>query len=69
MLLIAAMERDRLDRWLADGLPVAVREADPSRWRDLAEAVAAGAPGVAAVVDAGYTEVAPGSLTVIAVDA
>ena len=69
MLLIAAMERDRLDRWLADGLPVAVREADPSRWQDLAEAVAAGTPGVAAVVDAGYTEVAPGSLTVIAVDA
>lgn len=68
MLLIAAMERDRLDQWLAEGLPVAVREADPARWRTLSDAVARRAPGVAAVVDAGYTEVAPGSLTVIAVD-
>ena len=69
MLLIAAMERDRLGRWIDEGLPVAVRVADPARWRMLSDAVAARAPGVAAVVDAGYTEVAPGSLTVIAVDA
>lgn len=68
MLLVAAMERDRLDRWLEDGLPVAVRDADPVRWSQLSDAVAARAPGVAAVVDAGYTEVTPGSLTVIAVD-
>lgn len=68
MLLAAVMERPRLDRWISDGLPVAVREAGPERWRALAAAVAARAPGVAAVVDAGYTEVAPGSLTVIAVD-
>lgn len=68
MLLIAEMERDRLDGWTADGLPVAVREAGRDRWRALSEAVATGTPGVAAVVDAGYTEVAPGSLTVIAVD-
>lgn len=68
MLLAAVMGRPRLDRWITDGLPVAVREADPERWRELAAAVAAQAPGVAAVVDAGYTEVAPGSLTVIAVD-
>lgn len=68
MLLIAAMERDRLDRWLGEGLPVAVREADPARWRELSDSVARRVPGVAAVVDAGYTEVAPGSLTVIAVD-
>lgn len=68
MLLIAEMGRARLDRWIAQGRPVAVREADRPRWRSLSEAVAAGTPGVAAVVDAGYTEVAPGSLTVIAVD-
>ena len=68
MLLIAEMDRARLDRWIGEGRPVAVREADRSRWRSLSEAVAAGTPGVAAVVDAGYTEVAPGSLTVIAVD-
>ncbi|HHX84041.1 MAG TPA: peptidyl-tRNA hydrolase, partial [Actinomycetales bacterium] len=41
----------------------------PDRWAELSAAVVAGAPGVAAVVDAGYTEVAPGSLTVIAADA
>ncbi len=68
MVLIAEMERGRLERWIVDGLPVAVREADPDRWRELSAAVAEGAPGVAAVVDAGYTEVAPGSLTVIAVE-
>ena len=68
MVLIAEMDRDRLERWIDGGLPVAVREADPARWRDLSAAVSARAPGVAAVVDAGYTEVAPGSLTVIAVD-
>lgn len=68
MVLIAQMPRGRLDAWMADGMPVAVREADPGRWRELAAAVAASVPGTAAVVDAGYTEVAPGSLTVIAVD-
>lgn len=68
MLLIAEMSRGRLERWIADGCPIAVREADHLRWRALSEAVAAGTPGVAAVVDAGYTEVAPGSLTVIAAD-
>ncbi|EYT64229.1 peptidyl-tRNA hydrolase [Dietzia sp. UCD-THP] len=68
MVLIAEMDRDRLERWIDDGLRVAVREADPARWQELSTAVSARAPGVAAVVDAGYTEVAPGSLTVIAVD-
>lgn len=68
MLLAAVMDRPRLAEWIVDGLPVAVREADPDRWRELSAAVATEAPGVAAVVDAGYTEVAPGSLTAIAVD-
>lgn len=68
MLLAAVMNRGRLEKWIADGLPVSVREADPARWGQLSDAVAARAPGVAAVVDAGYTEVAPGSLTVIATD-
>lgn len=68
MLLAAVMERSRLDAWIAEGLPVAVREAGPGRWRDLARDVADDAPGTAGVVDAGYTEVAPGSVTVIAVD-
>lgn len=68
MLLIAEMPRTRLEQWIADGCRVAVREADPARWRSLSAAAARSEPGVAAVVDAGYTEVAPGSLTVIATD-
>lgn len=68
MLLAAALDRPRLEQWLAEGLPVAVREADPARWAALTRAVASGEPGLAGVVDAGYTEVAPGSMTVIASD-
>lgn len=68
MLLMAEMSRARLAQWVGDGCPVAVREADSARWQELSAAVARSVPGVAAVVDAGYTEVAPGSLTVIATD-
>lgn len=68
MLLAASMDRARLDEWIAEGLPVAVREAGAARWDALARGVRANVPGVAGVVDAGYTEVAPGSLTVIAAD-
>ena len=68
MLLIAEMSRARLENWIGEGCPVAVREAGPGEWRELSAAAAGSEPGVAAVVDAGYTEVAPGSLTVIAVD-
>ncbi|HMT48526.1 aminoacyl-tRNA hydrolase [Dietzia sp. UBA5065] len=68
MLSAASMDRARLDAWIAGGLPVAVREADPGRWGELSGAVAARVPGVVGVVDAGYTEVAPGSVTVIAED-
>src|SRR5699024_6179827 len=64
----AAMPRPRLDEWIAQGLPVSVREAAPERWCRLTGELAAGRPGVTGVVDAGYTEVAPGSVTVIAVD-
>lgn len=68
MLLAAAMDRSRLEEWIAEGVPVAVREAGLDRWRTLVRDVTDAVPGVAGVVDAGYTEVAPGSLTVIAVD-
>lgn len=68
MLLMAVMSRPRLEAWISEGLPLAVREADADQWRGLEQTAAAGGPGVAGVVDAGYTEVAPGSLTVIAVD-
>lgn len=68
MLLAATMGRPRLEQWLAEGLPVAVRDADPGRWAALTRSSAAGEPGIVGVVDAGYTEVAPGSVTVIADD-
>lgn len=68
MLLAATMGRPRLEQWLTEGLPVAVRDADPGRWAALTRSSAAGEPGIVGVVDAGYTEVAPGSVTVIADD-
>lgn len=68
MMLIAGMPRRRLEEWIGEGLPVAVREADPARWGELTAALASRRSGVSAVVDAGYTEVAPGSVTVISVD-
>ncbi|MDT9121218.1 hypothetical protein RSW84_27630, partial [Escherichia coli] len=42
----------------------AVRQATPERWADLLAADAAGT--AVAVRDAGFTEIAPGSVTVIA---
>ena len=68
MLLAAEMDAERLHRWCAEGLPCAVRVADRRRWADLCARATAGDRGTAAVVDAGYTEVAPGSMTVIAED-
>lgn len=46
--------------WRAAGHPLAVRSADPDRWRELT------ASGLPLVRDAGFTEIAPGSATVIA---
>ncbi|PJE93824.1 peptidyl-tRNA hydrolase [Streptomyces carminius] len=46
--------------WRAAGFPLAVRTAPPGRW---AELTAAGLP---VVRDAGFTEIAPGSATVVA---
>ncbi|MCW2495580.1 MAG: peptidyl-tRNA hydrolase [Jatrophihabitans sp.] len=47
--------------WQASGFALAVRDASPAQWDS---AVAAGAP---VVQDAGFTEVAPGSYTALAV--
>ncbi len=47
--------------WFAAGCPLRVRQATPARWAQLGAD-----PHTAAVRDAGYTEVAPGSCTVIA---
>ncbi|MFG3101261.1 aminoacyl-tRNA hydrolase [Streptomyces sp. NPDC048182] len=46
--------------WRAAGYPLAVREADPARWDGLT------ASGLPVVRDAGFTEIAPGSCTVVA---
>lgn len=53
-----------VDNWYDAGCPLAVRQADPRRWTALLAASDQG--GAVAVRDAGYTEVAPGSCTVIA---
>ncbi len=46
--------------WRDAGFPLAVRTADPARWRGLTTS------GLPVVRDAGYTEIAPGSCTVVA---
>ncbi|MFI2641028.1 peptidyl-tRNA hydrolase [Streptomyces sp. NPDC018610] len=51
---------DQRAAWREAGLPLAVRTAAPGQWRDL---VASGLP---LVRDAGFTEIAPGSCTVVA---
>ncbi|MDQ0686910.1 MULTISPECIES: peptidyl-tRNA hydrolase [Streptomyces] len=46
--------------WREAGFPLAVRTAPPQRWRELT------ASGLPLVRDAGFTEIAPGSCTVVA---
>jgi peptidyl-tRNA hydrolase len=59
MLLWSALPDDAArERWRAAGYPLAVRRATVERW----EALAATAP--VEVADGGFTEVAPGSVTV-----
>lgn len=50
--------------WYDAGCPLDVRQADDARWAVLRDA--ADADAAAAVRDAGFTEVAPGSMTVVA---
>lgn len=64
MLLAGAMAPERAWEWSRDGFRCSVRDADPAQWAALGELVAQGR--AIAVRDAGYTEVAPGSMTVIA---
>ncbi|QCQ91877.1 peptidyl-tRNA hydrolase [Rhodococcus sp. SGAir0479] len=64
MILAGAMSLTRAQAWAADHYRCAVRDADEATWTALCDDVAQGR--AVAVRDAGFTEVAPGSMTVIA---
>ncbi|MBY4380304.1 peptidyl-tRNA hydrolase [Rhodococcus fascians] len=65
MLLAGAMSLDDCRAWADSGFACSVRSADPEQWTHALDEVRAGR--AVAVRDAGFTEVAPGSTTVIAV--
>ncbi|WP_280268401.1 peptidyl-tRNA hydrolase [Nocardia wallacei] len=64
MLLAGALPVEQAFAWSLRGFRCAVRDASPQRWPGLCERVRQGT--ATAVRDAGFTEVAPGSITVIA---
>lgn len=69
--LLAGDDPAALTRWHADGLPVAARPATPERWAELSAPLADPAAAwrqdrTLAVRDAGFTEIDPGAVTVIA---
>ncbi len=67
--LLAGTDEPRLQRWSADGLPVVIARLTADAWRH-ERAVASGPDawrdGRVAVRDAGFTEIDPGTVTVIA---
>ncbi len=70
--LLAGDDRDALHRWHAAGLPVAARPASEQQWRAMTEALRDPSAAwrrqrLVAVRDAGFTEIDPGTITVIAV--
>jgi peptidyl-tRNA hydrolase len=54
------LSEEERDAWRQTGFALAVRTAEPARWRELT------ASGLPLVRDAGFTEIAPGSCTVVA---
>ncbi|MDX2679876.1 aminoacyl-tRNA hydrolase [Streptomyces sp. NY05-11A] len=54
------LSEEERDAWRQTGFALAVRTAEPARWRELT------ASGLPFVRDAGFTEIAPGSCTVVA---
>jgi peptidyl-tRNA hydrolase len=54
------LAEDERAAWRAAGFPLAVRSAEPSAWAALTGG------GLPVVRDAGFTEIAPGSCTVVA---
>ncbi|HTF46477.1 MAG TPA: peptidyl-tRNA hydrolase [Pseudonocardia sp.] len=63
MILAAALPAARLAEWRADGLRCAVRVATPKGWRAVLDTAAGPARSTVLVRDAGFTEVAPGTVT------
>lgn len=55
-----ALSEEGREAWRDAGFPLAVRTADPAEWRELTRS------GLPLVRDAGFTEIAPGSCTVVA---
>jgi peptidyl-tRNA hydrolase len=55
-----ALSEEEREVWREAGFPLAVRTADPAEWRELTDS------GLPLVRDAGFTEIAPGSCTVVA---
>jgi peptidyl-tRNA hydrolase len=69
--LLAGDGQQTLARWSASGCPTDVRRVDRNQWAELAGVVADPARAwteqrLLAVRDAGFTEIAPGTITVIA---
>ncbi|MBF6176509.1 peptidyl-tRNA hydrolase [Nocardia blacklockiae] len=67
MLLAGALPVEQAYAWSRRGFRCSVRDATPQQWSTLCDRVRQGT--ATAVRDAGFTEVAPGSITVIAVPA
>ncbi|MDJ0392020.1 peptidyl-tRNA hydrolase [Rhodococcus sp. G-MC3] len=61
MLLAGAMTTEQCESWASNGFACSVRDADPQQWLGALECVNDGR--AVAVRDAGFTEVAPGSMT------
>jgi peptidyl-tRNA hydrolase len=69
--LLADADQPALRRWAKDGCPAVVRRSAPAHWAGLLNAVADERRGWAgerllAVRDAGFTEIAAGTVTAIA---
>jgi peptidyl-tRNA hydrolase len=63
MILAASLSVQALAAWRVDGFRVAVRQAEPSRWAEVVVAAERVDRSTVLVRDAGFTEVAPGTVT------